>query len=558
MINMKNFRLYIYMIVIVFVTGFTACSENEWDNHVKGSDENLNADILSRIKSNPDLSIFARAIEKTGYDVLLSQTTNFTIFAPLNSAWAGIDTTDTNALRKIIAYQVAYGKSISSDPIIYNALQMVNTKYMRYDSSKNTFEGAKIISADNIAGNGVFHIVDKTFNLKSNVLEYILANYKNLNQVKYIESLNTKVMDKDKSIQIGVNSLGQLVYDTVWVDVNTFLQQYPINSEDSLITYVVLEDDGFDALKNKYMPYLKQQVDSLTEPLAKLNVCQDFVISLNGIVDITASDTVINMNGMKVPINPSDIKSTYEASNGRVYVVSKSNVLLREKIRPIKIEGENYSSSSSKSNLYTRFRRWASGEKDLMLNCRFVQTDTMRVIGSQGQDSTYLQSKTFYWDNEGALANVTNFHVKYETRVNSVDYEIHYVAYDDIASHSSDPNHIFRFEQKLFISMPGKPDLAYNASNGVINNYLGDKVCFVSQDTAGIHKQRKMKKWDLLNNTTQYLSKPISAANADVMTVAQSGKLTMWLCNTARTNAVSAQGMLFLDYILLVPKLPAE
>lgn len=546
------------MIMIVFVAGFIACSENEWDNHVKGSDENLNADILNRIKSNPELSIFARAIQKTGYDILLSQPNNFTVFALPNSAWSGIDTTDTNTLRKIIAYQIAYGKNISSDPAIHSALQMVNTKYVRYDNGSNTFEGAKIVSADNIAGNGVFHIVDKPFNLKDNVFEHIIANYKELEQVKYIESLNTKVMDTKKSIQIGVNAKGELLYDTVWADVNAFLETYPINDENSLVTYIVLEDDGFNALKNKYTPYLKQQVDSLTEPLAKLSICQDFVISLNGIVDITANDTIINADRMKVPINKADIKSTYEASNGRVYIVSKSNILLREKIKPIRIEGENYSSSSSRSNLYVRYKRWASGEKDLMLNCRFVQTDTIRVIGSQGQDSTYLQSKTFFWDNDGAIANISNFHVKYQTEVNSVDYEIHYVAYDDIESHSSDPNHIFRFEQKLFISMPGAVELSYNASNGVINNYLGDKVCFVSQDTAGIHKQRKMHKWDLVNNTTQYLSKRITSADADIMTVPTSGKLTMWLCNTARTNAANAQGMLFLDYILLVPKLPAE
>lgn len=546
------------MIIVVFVAGLTACSENEWDNHVKSPDENLNVDILERISSNPNLSVFARAIKRTGYDILLSQANNFTVFAIPNSAWSGIDTTDTDGLRKIISYQIAYGKSLSTDPAIHDALKMVNTKYVRYDNGSQTFDGAKIISADNIAGNGIFHIVDKPFDLKDNVFEYILANYKNFEQVKYIESLNTKVMDTEKSIQVGVNTKGQPVYDTVWVNVNPFLKEYPINSEDSLVTYIVLEDDGFTSLKDKYSPYLKQQVDSLTDPLAKLNVCQDFVISLNGIVDIEANDTIVNIDGMKVPINKSDIKSSYNASNGRVYVVSKSNVLLKEKIRPIRIEGEDYLSSTSKSNLYVRFRRWASGEKDLMLNCRFVQQDTIHVVGSAGQDSTYLQSKTFFWDNDGAVANTTNFHVKYQTKVNSVNYEIHYVAYDDIASHSSDTNHVFRFEQKLFVSMPGASELAYNASSGIINNYLGDKMCFVSQDTAGIHKQRKMHKWDLQNNTTQYLSKRTMNEDADVMTVLQSGKLTMWLCNTARTNASSAQGMLFLDYILLVPKLPAE
>ena len=435
---------------------------------------------------------------------------------------------------------------------------MINTKYIRFDASSQTLEGAKIVSADQAAGNGVVHVTDKLFDLKENVFDYIISKYKDYKQVQYLEGMNTKVMDTDKSVQIGVDANGQLVYDTVWVDVNPFLTKYPINNEDSLVTYVLLEDDGFNFLKDKYMPYFKQQVDSLTEPLSKKNVCQDMVISLNKVVDLTAVDTVLNVDDVKVPINRANIKATYEASNGRVYVISKSNILLKEKIKPVRIEGENYSSSTSKSNLYVRFKRWASGEKDIMLNCRFVQSDVIHVTGSKGQDSTYTQSKTFYWDNNGALANTQNFHIKYQTSVNSVDYEIRYVAYDDIDWHFSDPNHIFRFEQKLFVSMPGEPELGYSTANGVINNYLGDKVAFVSQDTAGIHKERVMRKWDLVNNTTQYISKPIEKDDSGIMSVPASGKLTMWLCNTARTNATSAQGMLFLDYILLVPKLPAE
>ena len=543
---------------MVFVAGFTACSENEWDDHVKGTDDTSKSDLLEQIKSNPDLSVFARLIEKTGYDLLLEEASNFTVFAPRNSAWDGIDTTNTTALRKIIAYQIAYGKSISTDAAIHSKLKMINTKYIRFDASSQTLEGAKIVSADQAAGNGVVHVTDKLFDLKENVFDYIISKYKDYKQVQYLEGMNTKVMDTDKSVQIGVDANGQLVYDTVWVDVNPFLTKYPINNEDSLVTYVLLEDDGFNFLKDKYMPYFKQQVDSLTEPLSKKNVCQDMVISLNKVVDLTAVDTVLNVDDVKVPINRANIKATYEASNGRVYVISKSNILLKEKIKPVRIEGENYSSSTSKSNLYVRFKRWASGEKDIMLNCRFVQSDVIHVTGSKGQDSTYIQSKTFYWDNNGALANTQNFHIKYQTSVNSVDYEIRYVAYDDIDWHFSDPNHIFRFEQKLFVSMPGEPELGYSTANGVINNYLGDKVAFVSQDTAGIHKERVMRKWDLVNNTTQYISKPIEKDDSGIMSVPASGKLTMWLCNTARTNATSAQGMLFLDYILLVPKLPAE
>ena len=156
---MNNYRI-IYILILVFVAGFTACSENEWDDHVKGTDDTSKSDLLEQIKSNPDLSVFARLIEKTGYDLLLEEASNFTVFAPRNSAWDGIDTTNTTALRKIIAYQIAYGKSISTDAAMHSKLKMINTKYIRFDASSQTLEGAKIVSADQAAGNGVVHVTD--------------------------------------------------------------------------------------------------------------------------------------------------------------------------------------------------------------------------------------------------------------------------------------------------------------------------------------------------------------------------------------------------------------
>ena len=179
---------------------------------------------------------------------------------------------------------------------------------------------------------------------------------------------------------------------------------------------------------------------------------------------------------------------------------------------------------------------------------------------------------------------MTNFFIEYKAQVNSVDYEIRYIAYDDIGSGNrlmSNQYHIevpidnppdfpddpdaerevqtFRLEQKLFISMPGRPVLSKNSDSKIENNFERD-ACFVSVDTAGIKKERTMTKWTFDNTTnTQYILQPKSDTDAGILKVEQTGELTLWLCNTTRTNATAggtllgAQGMLFLDYIKLVP-----
>lgn len=556
---MKKISNSIYFVLILFTSiVFIGCTDKEWDKHTS-TDGVLTANMMSLLESNSDLSIFTSALKKTGYDSILSLPINYTVFAPENSAWAGIDTTDVDVLTKIVAYQICQGKNLSTESNIYDDLTMLNTKHLRYDSSAGTFADASIVSADNIAGNGVMHETNKIFDMKDNIYEYITSNYPDLEQVKYLISLNHEVMDEDKSVQTGVSN-GSIVYDTVWTNSNAFLKAYPIDNEDSVMTYVILQDAGFDQLYTKYSPYFIQSgTDSIakTDSVAKYNVCQDFVISMSGKVDISQYDTITNADGVKVPIAGSTIVDQYEASNGRVYVLNKSNILLKEKIKPIYIEGENYLSAAETDPIYLRNRTWASGGQDIMVNCKSSQTDTIHTTGSQGQDSTYTSTWTFYWDASNYLANTVNYYLKYRAKVNSVNYYIYYVAYDDIAWHYATAGHIFRLKQKMFISMPGKTELA-KSSNAVINNYLGNTTCFVGEDVAGVHKETKLTKWTLASSTTQLLSAKVTGTNSDVMTVPTSGNLMMWLCNTTTSTSTSAQGMMFLDYIKLVPILPAE
>jgi hypothetical protein len=196
-----------------------------------------------------------------------------------------------------------------------------------------------------------------------------------------------------------------------------------------------------------------------------------------------------------------------------------------------------------------------------------TQSDTLYRRTTGLKDS--VASKT-YFVNGSLVANVANFYIEYKANVNSANYDIYYVAYDDIADHF-DPTYtrygVYKIIQKLFISMPQNKALTRGAitsdagvtnTSGVMNNYLGNARCFVGEGKAGVMQLTKLKQWDLEPaNATQVVSSPVSPL-ADVMTVPKTGTLTMWLCNTARSNTASRQGLLFLDYILLVPRITEE
>jgi len=554
--KVKSFFILPLLAVSLLMTG---CYESTWESHVS-NDIYSKYNLTEVIAKKPELSTFYKVLKKTGYDQYLTSANSFTVFAPKNDAWSTIDTTNVDQLVKIVSTLIVFKSYFTDMPDLYKSLKSIKGKNIFYDAATKTFNGAKIDTTANYcnlrASNGVIQETDKVVELRNNIWEY-LSTRTTSNQYNYINSLSQLTMDLTKSIAIGVYPNGKTKYDTAWVTVNNFLKSYPIDNEDSLYTYVVLENDGFDALYTKYKPYFQMITPTKTDSATRFNVCQDFVFKGN--IDITQFDTLSNVDGVKVPLKNIVIKDSYITSNGRVYVVSGLSVPLKNKIKPIKIEGEAFTRASDVNYVFTRYKLWASGQRDIAFAGGETQADTLYRRTTGIKDS--IVSKT-YFINSNLVANTANFFIEYKAKVNSANYDIYYVAYDDNAN-DADPTYrnygVYRLIQKLFVSMPGGLPLTKGITDntaGVANNYLGEARCFVGQGMAGVRELTKLKQMNLVA-TTQLVdfTTPITTPNSDVMTVLNTGTLTMWLCNTARSVTASRQGLLFLDYILLVPRI---
>jgi len=560
--NNNKVKYFFILPLLALSLLMTGCYESTWESHVS-NDIYSKYNLSEVIAQKPELSTFYKVLKKTGYDQYLTSANSFTVFAPKNDAWATIDTTSELQLEKVVSMLIVYKSYFTDMPDLYTSLKSIKGKNIFYDPATKTFNGAKIDTTANYcnlrASNGVIQETDKVVELKNNIWEY-LSTKTTSNQYKYINSLSHQTMDMTKSIAIGVYPNGKTKYDTAWVTVNNFLKSYPIDNEDSLYTYVVVENDGFNALYTKYKPYFQMATPVKTDSATNFNVCQDFVFKGNS--DITQFDTLTNVDGVKVPLKNIVIKDSYITSNGRVYVVSGINIPLKNKIKPIKIEGENFTRAQDANYVFTRYKLWASGQRDIAFSGGETQADTLYRRTTGLKDS--IVSKT-YFINSNLVANTANFFIEYKTKVNSANYDIYYVAYDDNVS-DADLTYrnygVYRIIQKLFVAMPGGLPLAKGITDntaGVANNYLGEARCFVGQGMAGVKELTKLKQMNLVA-TTQLVdfTTPITTANSDVMTVPNTGTLTMWLCNTARSVTASRQGLLFLDYILLVPRIPVE
>ena len=564
-------KWYLLLPVLVLTLSLTGCFENAWDSHTT-NDNMSDINLAQAISQKPELSVFRSMLKKTGYESVLKTGNSFTVFAPTNTAWAGVDTTNVQQMTSLVGTLIVYKSYFTEDPSFYTSIKSINGKNIFYDTAGKTFNGAKIITADIRTANGVIQITDKIVERRNNIWEY-LSGKTTYQQFIFMNSLNKRVMDPLKSVAVSVDMNGKTVYDTVYKNINNFLLKYPLDNEDSLHTYVVVENESFQNLYNKYnnasFKYFRMNTDAQTDSLTRSNVCQDFVFK--GIVDITKQDSLTNADGVKVSVKNVVVTDTYDCSNGRVYVVRDLTVKLKDKFKPIKIEGENFTNATDRNLVFTRYKISASGQRDVVLSCGERQADTLYRRTTGLKDS--IVSKNYYI-NSAMVSNTQNFYIEFKANVNAANYDVYYVAYDDIADHFdfSYTNYgRLRVIQKLYMSLPGSAPLKYGTmidplltvadnKSAVLNNYLGNTRCFVGRGIAGTKEITKLTQWNLVN-PTQLLSAQIPLeqdANADVLQVSKTGTLTMWLCNSARSTEAKFQGLLFLDYILLVPRITEE
>ncbi|MDE6056552.1 MAG: fasciclin domain-containing protein, partial [Muribaculaceae bacterium] len=83
------------------------CSDS-WDDHYsdrQGQEGRLT--LLDQIKTDPELSLFAKMIETAGYGEMLQSSQTFTVWAPTDDALKDMDLTDKAAVARTLANHIA-------------------------------------------------------------------------------------------------------------------------------------------------------------------------------------------------------------------------------------------------------------------------------------------------------------------------------------------------------------------------------------------------------------------------------------------------------------------
>lgn len=230
---MKNPLLIVrnqIMIVLAVLasTLFTGCKE-------EAPAPNTVTDI---VLANNDFSILRAAVTRAGLADAL-KTGTLTVFAPNDAAFiasgfslATVNTLDVNTLKAVLQYHVL-GTTILSSAIPTASNTEVTTlgggkAFVTKNAGGVSVNGAKVISADISADNGVIHVIDRVILPPSRTLLQLAQDSPDLT---FLVAALTKVIQANPTVGVTVTSVltGTTPY-TVFAPTNAAFQATPFNT----------------------------------------------------------------------------------------------------------------------------------------------------------------------------------------------------------------------------------------------------------------------------------------------------------------------------------------
>ncbi len=331
--------------IIVVLTIFTTCKDHNWADH-NAVQSSFKTNLWDEINKNPDLSTFASLLSTTGYSELLQSSKMFTVWAPNDAALESLDasiTNDADKLKQFVGNHICYNQYFTQTPKPTLRIKMINGKYLNW--SKDNLEGVALIMSDQYTRNGALHVLENFILPQLNIWEFFNSSTVAPKQLAYIQSLNYLLRIDSLATKIGVDpSTGKPIYEpgTGLIRKNSYIDQVSnLMNEDSLHTFILLDDNAYDNEMSKLLPYFvtKSNTDSTT--LRSWFLVRDLAFD-NYYSPENLPDTLLSKFNVKVPMDKMSITETHKLSNGVVYVMKKVDFVLKQKISTIVVEGENF------------------------------------------------------------------------------------------------------------------------------------------------------------------------------------------------------------------------
>ncbi|TDD95739.1 fasciclin domain-containing protein [Flavobacterium cellulosilyticum] len=394
MISLKS--KYKKLFVGVLTIALVSCS-NPWEDRQNNGDANLSVNLSEVITKKTEVSKFGALVVQTGYDKILSESKSYTVFAPTNEAMDQVDPAKLStpeALSLFVANHIALTAYSSIRTQASIKIKMLSGKYLEFKGN-TLISDATIVTADQYAKNGVYHIINKALTPKLNIWQYINSQVNSSLMSKYLISLKELNIYKADSIAKSTAIPGAMS-DSL---TNSYLRNvYNLNNEKNSYTLFLMENDGYTAEVDKLKPYLTTPKADFTTTLTSYFTIRDMAFPKaylpNEIPSVLTSRFGVNVTIDKTQI----IGEPIILSNGIIYRIKKVIVPLVDRLVTTKIEGEKNSSflpTNLRSKIFYRDKQDPLGinYNDIMVQNPGVSLFTLNYNSGNLYSTTYK----VYW-----------------------------------------------------------------------------------------------------------------------------------------------------------------
>ncbi len=253
-------RILISLVSVLLLLSFSGCQEY-WDAHYNTASETVNENVWDALLKDPQVSLFTEYLKRFQYDTLFRTNNAYTLFAPDNAAIQAYlvnGEITTSFLDYHISSQFIQPNAVSGK----FKIQTLEKKFalLEYTRFGAKLDGIELTWESPLYLNGKYFRMKNVAIPKGNIYEYITRFNPTLK--KYIDNLDSVVLDRELSRPIGFDENGNTIYDSVSVIINRFEEKYfPIKHEfrNKTATLVFPREELYNHALDVMAAYLGEQ-----------------------------------------------------------------------------------------------------------------------------------------------------------------------------------------------------------------------------------------------------------------------------------------------------------
>lgn len=269
---MKNIisRLFVLLLLL------SGCQDNWSDYYTKAedgeSDENsATTNLLEELKSVPEYSEFVKLLEETKVADELTRNQVLTVWAPTNATMpaeiASMSDKDKQTLCKNHMNYVALYNTKLTDNKVIKTLAGKNLIVKENGIDQFSFDGQEVTKLNQKCKNGVIHEMSGWLIPRKNIFEYILESGPEYSIIRdSLLARSDTIFKPGLSFPLGVDELGNTIYDSVFVIENSLLEyKSDIRSEDEDFTMFLPTDQSIHNMYEEMEDYFKNTGSYMTQ-----------------------------------------------------------------------------------------------------------------------------------------------------------------------------------------------------------------------------------------------------------------------------------------------------